>query len=72
MKPNFARALLGTTIKYISLLLGCMVVLLPLLVIFIASFKTEQEFYNTPIFSVPGNFLNLQNFSDAFTGGLML
>jgi multiple sugar transport system permease protein len=48
------------------------VVLLPLLVIFLASFKTEQEFYNNPVYSLPSNFLNLQNFSDAFTGGEMI
>jgi multiple sugar transport system permease protein len=40
-------------------------------VIFIASFKNENEFYNTPIYSLPGS-LNLQNFADAFTGGQML
>jgi ABC-type glycerol-3-phosphate transport system permease component len=66
------NALLTSTLKYLSLIAGCMVMLLPLLVIFMAAFKTEQEFYNTPVFSPPSNFLNLQNFSDAFTGGLML
>jgi multiple sugar transport system permease protein len=64
--------ILKDTLKYFSLLLGCLIALLPLVVIFIASFKTEKEFYNTPVFSLPGNFSNLQNFSDAFTGGLML
>jgi multiple sugar transport system permease protein len=64
--------ILPSTLKYFSLILGCAVVLLPLLVIFLASFKTEQEFYKTPVFSLPSNFLNLQNFSDAFTGGQML
>src|SRR5258708_17750744 len=65
-------SVLTSTLKYGSLLLGCMVALLPLLFIFFGSFKTEQEFYSTPVFSPPGNFLNLQNFSDAFTGGLMV
>ncbi len=72
MKGNIAKAFLGATLKYGSLLLGCLVALLPLLVIFIASFKTDQEFYNTPVFALPSNFLNLRNFADAFTGGLML
>ena len=58
--------------KYLSLLLGCVVALLPLVVIFLASFKTEKEFYGTPVFAPPGSFLNLQNFSDAINGGLML
>ena len=71
-KANSPNSVLTSTLKYFSLVLACVVVLLPLVVIFMASFKTEQEFYNTPVLSLPSNFLNLQNFSDAFTGGLML
>ncbi len=71
-KINHPGVILASTFKYFTLVLACVVVLLPLLVIFMASFKTEQEFYNTPVLSLPSNFLNLQNFSDAFTGGLML
>ena len=63
---------LTSTLKYASLVVGCMVVLLPLLVVFLASFKTQQEFYNAPALTLPSNFLNLQNFADAFTGGLMV
>ena len=61
-----------STLKYASLLLGCAAVMLPLLFIFFGSFKTEQEFYSTPVFALPKNFGNFQNFSDAFTGGLMV
>lgn len=61
-----------STLKYFSLILACAIVLLPLAVIFLAAFKTGQEFYNTPVFSLPGSFLNFENFSEAFTGGLML
>lgn len=71
MKPTAGGTIIGT-LKYGSLLLGCAVTILPLLLIFLAAFKTEQEFYNTPVISLPSSFLNLQNFSDAFTGGLML
>jgi multiple sugar transport system permease protein len=63
---------LGEFIKYASLLLGCIIAVLPLIVIFIASFKTENEFYKTPIFSLPSNFFNFQNFIAAFEGGGML
>ena len=63
---------LTTTLKYGSLILGCIIMLLPLVLVFMASFKTEQEFYNSPVISLPSNFLNFQNYSDAFTGGLML
>lgn len=61
-----------STLKYGSLLVGCAVVLLPLLLIFFGAFKTDQEFYQSPVFAPPANFGNLQNFSDAFTGGLMV
>ncbi|MCC7450873.1 MAG: carbohydrate ABC transporter permease [Anaerolineae bacterium] len=65
------RSVLMSIVKYGSLILGCAVALLPLLLIFLASFKTNQEFYNTPVFSLPGSFFNFQNFGEAFTGGLM-
>lgn len=71
MKLN-PQSLLFGVLKYASLLLGCLIALFPLLVIFISSFKTEREFYNTPIFSLPASFLNLQNYADAITGGQML
>jgi len=71
MKLN-PRNVLTEILKYFSLALGCLVALLPLVVIFLASFKTEKEFYGTPVFALPGSFLNLQNFSDAIHGGLML
>src|SRR5438132_127616 len=64
--------ILGSTLKYGSLILGCMIVMLPLLFIFFGSFKDDQEFYTTPVFAPPINFLNFHNFSDAFTGGLMV
>src|SRR5690348_14339907 len=67
-----ADTILTSTLKYASLVVGCMVVVMPLLVVFLASFKTDQEFYNAPVFTLPSNFLNLQNYSDAFTGGLMV
>src|SRR5690349_1961504 len=64
-------SVLSSTFKYGSLILGCAVALIPLLVIFLASFKTEQEFYNNPVLSLPSNFFYFQNFVDAFEGGLM-
>lgn len=57
-------------VKYASLLLGCLIALLPLVVVFVASFKDENEFYKTPIFSFPSHWY-FQNYIDAFTGGLM-
>jgi multiple sugar transport system permease protein len=70
--PLNPTSILFDVLKYGSLILGCMVVLLPLMLIFLSSFKTQQEFYNTPVVSLPSNFLNFENYTDAFTGGLML
>ena len=69
LKPT---GVLLTSLKYGSLILGSLVMLLPLVLIFMASFKNEQEFYSSPVISLPSNFLNLQNYADAFSGGLML
>ena len=63
---------LTAVLTYGSLLVGCVVVVLPLLIVFMASFKTDTEFYSTPMFSLPANLFNLQNYEEAFTGGLML
>lgn len=65
-------SLLWTVLKYGTLLLGCAVMIVPLLFIFLGSFKNTQEFYSTPVFSLPNSFLNLQNYSEAFTDGLMV
>lgn len=69
LKPT---SVLTSSLKYGSLILACVLMLLPLVLIFLASFKTEQEFYSTPVISLPSNLLYLQNYADAFTGGLML
>jgi multiple sugar transport system permease protein len=66
------RYVLTAVLQYLSLLVGCFLALFPLIVIFISSFKTEQEFYNTPVFSLPSSFLNFQNYIDALEGGKML
>jgi multiple sugar transport system permease protein len=70
MKLNPGNAL-TTFLKYLSLLLGCLIALLPLMVVFISSFKSEKEFYNTSIFTLPGKFI-IQNYIDAINGGQML
>ena len=64
--------ILSPALKYGSLIVGCIAILLPLVLIFMASFKNEQEFYNSPASSLPSNFLNLQNYADAISGGMML
>lgn len=58
------------SIKYISLLIACLVTLLPIGVIFMAAFKTKKEFRQTGPFDLPSSF-NLDNFVTAFTKGEM-
>ena len=63
--------LLGSALKYLSLLLACAVAIIPLLVIFIASFKTREEFADTSAFTLPQNWFNFENYAVAFTRGNM-
>jgi ABC-type glycerol-3-phosphate transport system permease component len=62
---------LAALVKYASLVLGCLIAVVPLLVIFLASFKTEKQFYNSPIFSLPDT-LYLHNYVQAINDGAML
>jgi len=48
-----------------------LMVIIPLLVVIIGSFKTNKEFFNTEIFTLPDK-LNLANYKEAFIGGKVL
>lgn len=63
---------LGTVGKYVSLVLGCLVALVPLVVIFMTSFKTPEEYRATGPLDPPDSFLNVDNYVSAFVGGAML
>ncbi|MFY1670481.1 carbohydrate ABC transporter permease [Plantactinospora sp. WMMB334] len=62
----------AVTLKYASLVVASLVVLLPLLVLLMASFKTNDEFINGAPFDPPGDWANLDNYVTAFTRGGML
>ncbi|MFC7484010.1 carbohydrate ABC transporter permease [Luedemannella flava] len=64
-------ALLATTLKYLSLVGASVVVLLPLIVIVMTSFKTADELATTRPFDPPGDWLNFANYATAFTDGKM-
>lgn len=66
------RARLATVLKYLSLVVACVVTLLPLAVIAMGSLKTNQEFLSTGPFDPPGDWFNLHNYATAFTQGGML
>lgn len=58
--------------KYGSLVLGSLVAIIPICVVFFASFKTSKEFRTTNALSLPSSFLNLDNYVTAFTKGNMV
>lgn len=60
------------TVKYTSLVIGVLVTLIPLSVLFIASFKTSSEFGQSGPFDLPANWFNLDNYVEAFQKGGMV
>jgi len=67
-----AAARVATALKYLSLGLTSVVMLLPLLALVVASLKTHEELANTGPFDPPGNWFNVDNYLTAFTRGRML
>ena len=62
----------ATTGKYLSLVAASVVTLLPLVVVFMAAFKSEAESQNGGPLQPPHDWFNLHNFQIAFTQGHML
>lgn len=58
--------------KYLALALAVLAVVVPIVVVFIASFKTSAEYIATPALQLPQNFLNFDNYVYAFIDGKML
>ncbi|WP_433379529.1 carbohydrate ABC transporter permease [Actinoplanes sp. CA-142083] len=58
--------------KYSSLVLASLVVLVPLVVVLFASFKTHTEYGSTGPLTPPENWFNFHNFATAWTNGHML
>jgi multiple sugar transport system permease protein len=71
-KRSSRRLPVGTVLTYVSLLAATAVVLLPLAVVFLTSLKTSQEVNDGGALSLPGDWLNLDNYVTAFTDGNML
>lgn len=59
-------------VKYASLTLGVLVSLIPICVVFFASFKTPEEYASTGALVPPQSWLNFENFQRAFVEGKML
>lgn len=67
-----ARGVTATGLKYLSLTLTSVVMLLPLGVILLTSLKTSSEVQNRPVLSAPHDWFNLHNYVVAFEKGHML
>lgn len=62
---------IATAIKYISLILGATVAILPMLVLVFTSFKTDKEYQTTGPLALPSH-LYMGNYIRAFTEGDMI
>ena len=57
--------------KYVVLVIACLLVIIPLLTVLIGSFKTKQELLHTSAFVLPKS-LEWSNYAHAFTNGRVL
>ena len=60
------------SVKYATLVLASIVVIVPLVVVLFASFKTHAEYNTTGPLTPPRNWFNVDNFVTAWTDGDML
>lgn len=68
MKHKFS---IGKVLQYVILVAGAIVALLPILVVFIGSFKTNKEFLSSGVLDLPKSF-DFSNYKTAFVNGQML
>ncbi|MEQ6999314.1 carbohydrate ABC transporter permease [Enterococcus casseliflavus] len=68
MKKQFS---IGRIVQYLILIIGAVVSVLPILVVFIGSFKSNNEFLSTGVLSLPRS-LDFSNYKTAFINGQML
>ena len=61
----------GSVFKYVVLTLGVIVALLPILVVLIGSFKSNEEFLSSGVLALPQK-LDFTNYITAFVDGQML
>jgi ABC-type glycerol-3-phosphate transport system permease component len=61
-----------TALTYASLFLACLIAVVPLVVIFMASLKTGPELNGGEVLDLPANWLNFDNYVTAFVRGGML
>lgn len=60
------------TLKYITLLIGVVAAILPIMVVFFASFKEKVEYSQSSKLALPESFMFFENYKTAFVGGKVL
>lgn len=71
-KKMSAKQIVWMAVKYASLIITSIIILLPLVVAVLGSFKTSAEFNDGNVLALPKNFLNFSNYITAFVDGNML
>ncbi|MFG2837981.1 carbohydrate ABC transporter permease [Streptomyces zaomyceticus] len=71
-RPRRPRVPVGPVLMYLSLIVASAVVLLPLAVVLLTSLKTSREVGDGGALSLPGDWLNFDNYVTAFDDGNML
>lgn len=70
--PVPARRRIAPALTYLSLIVASLVVLVPLAVVLLTSLKTSEEVSDGGPLSLPGDWLNFDNYATAFTDGKLL
>jgi len=65
-RTHIVRGRVAVLLKYVSLCVGCLTAMVPILVVFFTAFKTSAEFKSTEAFAPPRDWLNFANFGEFF------
>lgn len=60
------KKIIWAIVKYVSLILGAIAAVLPVVVCVITAFKTEEEYASTNVMTLPESWLNFSNFTEAW------
>lgn len=66
MRKFNLKKFIWTIVKYISLILGSVISVLPVIVCVITAFKTPEEYATTSVMTLPDSWLYLNNFIEAW------
>ncbi|MDR0784707.1 MAG: carbohydrate ABC transporter permease [Treponema sp.] len=72
IRPMDNEGLLVNVLKYTVLIIGCLLVLIPLVVVLLGSFKSHNDFLTSGVFAFPQDGLAWSNYKEAFLKGRVL